>query len=617
MEENGDGGGEDLTPFWVQSTTNLRRSDRLRRGVAAVLFSSGLVVFLLLVTAAFFLAFVVPSTISLSANIFKPNSVKKSWDSLNIVLVLVAVVFGFLSRNRNEERSPLFDEFQPSPIKENQSQNSNNQEKSSLYDYHQEKSSLYEYHQEKSNLYEENNLNLRRSSSSYPDLREFSSSSTNWSYGDYQRRFFDDFNVDSSRSSDAAELHHHRRHRSLEQVDYLTSPPQIKTVVVDTLVYKPTAGGGKFPAELAAAPPGEEEVAERVVGDGAAVREGRSSRRFYKDSNLMNPVSAPLPPVEEAPPPEFQESEKRSRERAARKKERSSRRQVYKDVEPTNPIATPPPPPPPPAPPQQKSSKSDRRRGGAAANSTKVFLNSLYSKKKKKQRQKSVDNVDSLLHEAPPPMSFQIPSPSPPPPPPPPPPQPSVFHTLFSSKKPKRKRTITVTVAPLPPSPPPESPPHAAARDPSSASHAPPPPTHKPPKPLKKNNFDRLEEASNSGGESPFRRIPPPPPPPPPSLLKTPAWRFVVQGDYVRVNSSNSSRSGSPDLDETDSDVTPSADAGGGVAALFCPSPDVDTKAESFITNFRAKLKLEKIHSMKKRDVGPSTLGPGPGPNKI
>ncbi|KAG6397975.1 hypothetical protein SASPL_139425 [Salvia splendens] len=510
MEEDGDCGGEDLTPFWVQSTTNLRRSDRLRRGVAAVFFSSGLVVFLLLVTAAFFLAFVVPSTISLSANIFKPNSVKKSWDSLNIALVLVAVVFGFLSRNRNEERSPLFDEFQPSPIKENQSQNPIHEEKSSLYDYHQEKSSLYEYHQEKSDLYEEKNLNLRRSSSSYPDLREFSSSSTNWSYGDHQRRFFDDFNVDSSRSSDAAEIHHHRRHRSLEQVDYLASPPRIKTVVVDTLVFKPTAGGKIFPAELAAPPPGEEEVAERVVGDGAAVREGRSSRRFYKDSNLMNPVSAPKPPLpsaEEAPPPEFQESEKRSRERAARKKEKSSRRQ------------------------------------------------------------------------------------------------------------PKRKRTITVTVGPLPPSPPPESPPHAAARDPSPTSHAPPPPTHKPPKPLKMNNFDRLEEASNSGGESPFRRSPPPPPPLPPLLLKTPAWRFVVQGDYVRVNSSNSSRSGSPDLDETDSDVTPSAEGGGGVAAVFCPSPDVDTKAESFITNFRAKLKLEKIHSMKKRDVGPSTLGPGP--NKI
>ncbi|XP_042021060.1 uncharacterized protein LOC121768595 [Salvia splendens] len=418
MEEDGDCGGEDLTPFWVQSTTNLRRSDRLRRGVAAVFFSSGLVVFLLLVTAAFFLAFVVPSTISLSANIFKPNSVKKSWDSLNIALVLVAVVFGFLSRNRNEERSPLFDEFQPSPIKENQSQNPIHEEKSSLYDYHQEKSSLYEYHQEKSDLYEEKNLNLRRSSSSYPDLREFSSSSTNWSYGDHQRRFFDDFNVDSSRSSDAAEIHHHRRHRSLEQVDYLASPPRIKTVVVDTLVFKPTAGGKIFPAELAAPPPGEEEVAERVVGDGAAVREGRSSRRFYKDSNLMNPVSAPKPPLpsaEEAPPPEFQESEKRSRERAARKKEKSSRRQVYKDAEPTNPIATPPPPPPPPAPPQQKSSKSERRRGGVAANSTKIFLNSLYGKKKKKQRQKSVENVDSLLHEAPPPLSFQIPPPSPPP----------------------------------------------------------------------------------------------------------------------------------------------------------------------------------------------------------
>ncbi|KAL1546728.1 pollen-specific leucine-rich repeat extensin-like protein 1 [Salvia divinorum] len=107
--------GADLTPFWVQSTTKLRRSDRLRRSIAAVFFSSGLVV-----TAVFFLAFVVGSTISFSATIFRPNSIKKSWDSLNISLVLVAVVFGILSRNRNE-RSSSFDEFQTSPVKGNES----------------------------------------------------------------------------------------------------------------------------------------------------------------------------------------------------------------------------------------------------------------------------------------------------------------------------------------------------------------------------------------------------------------------------------------------------------------------------------------------------------------
>lgn len=636
MEKDGD--GEDLTPFWVQSTTNLRHTDRLRRGVAAVFFSSGLVVFLLLVTAVFFLVFVVPSTISFSASIFRPSSVKKSWDSLNIVLVLVAVVFGFLSRNRNEERFSSFDESQPSPVKENESQKSNPSTPNKWFNYStndEQKSNLspsnqwYDEYQDYQPKFEQKSSILRRSSSSYPDLREFPSS--NSTYGDYQKRFLDDFYVDSSRGSDPSQLHH-RRHRSLEQVDYLRPPPQTKTVIVDTLVSKSTEATD-FPVTLSspplpefpsASPVGDEEIAKKVIYESSVVRKERSSRRFYKDMEVLNPISAPkppLPPAEESSPPEYLETQRRSNERAARKKDRSSRKQnIDMEVEPTNPNTTPPqqppPPPPPPPPPQQKGSKSERKRGGGTGNSTKDFLNSLYHKKKRKQRQKSVDNMDSLLHEAQPPLSFQIPPPSPHPPPPPPPPPPSVFHNLFSSKKQKR-RTITVTLEPRPPSPP-EAPQRGAAREPRPTSQAAAPlPNHKPPKPVKMNSFDRLDEASNSGGESPLSRIPPPPPPPPPSFLKNPAWKFVVQGDYVRVNSNNSSRSGSPDLDEADSDVTPSASDGGDVTAfhpspLFCPSPDVNTKAESFITNFRAKLKLEKIHSMKKRDVGPSTLGPGP-----
>ncbi|KAH6773397.1 hypothetical protein C2S51_011801 [Perilla frutescens var. frutescens] len=623
MEEDGD--GEDLTPFWVQSSTNLRRVDRLRRGVAAVFFSSGLVVFLLLVTAVLFLVFVVPSTISFSVSIFRPNSVKKSWDSLNIVLVLVAVVFGFLSRNRNEERSSSYDEFQPAPIKENESRKSNPSTPTKWYSSStndEQKSNLspsnqwYEY-RDYQPKFEQKKSTLRRSSSSYPDLRDFSS--TDWNYGDYQRRFFDDFHVDSSPWQQQQQQLHHRRHRSLEQVYYLTT----KTVIVDTLVSKSTEdtnlpvtlSSPPRTAVLAASPAEDEEIEKKVINDSAAVRKERSSRRFYKDLESMNAPKPPLPPAEESAPPEFQDTQRRSNDRASRKKERPGRRQ-NKDMEPTNPITTPPPkppPPPPPAPPpppqQQKSSKSERKGGGATGNPTKDFLNSLYNKKKK-QRQKSVDNMDSLLHEAQPPLSFQIPPPSPPPPPP------SVFHNLFSSKKQKRKRTITVTLEPRPSSPPP-APPRAEARELEHTSQAAALPTRKRPKPVKMSIIDRLDETSNSGGESPLNRIPPPPPPPPPSFLKSPAWRFVVQGDYVRVNSSNSSRSGSPDLDEADSDVTPTASDGGDVAAfhpspLFCPSPDVDTKAESFITNFRAKLKLEKIHSMKKRDVGPSSLGPGP-----
>ncbi|KAL8458618.1 hypothetical protein ACS0TY_036218 [Phlomoides rotata] len=611
-----DGDGEDLTPFWVQNTTNLRRGERLRRGVASLFFSSGLVIFLLLVTAVFFLVFIVPKTLSFSANIFRPNSVKKSWDSLNVLLVLVAVMFGFLSRNMNEERekekerevgsSSYYDEFRESSIKEIESLKSN---LSAAIPANQ----WYGY-SDYAKL-EHSNLSVRRNSSSYPDLREVSP--TNWGYGDYQRRYYDDIYVDSGRSSDPVQIHNHRRHRSLEQVDYLREPPRAKTIFVDTLVRKSTEAINPpllpTPPPMAAPLAPTPEEYEEITNESAAMGRERSWGKMDMDlESLFEPISAaepPLPPAaEESQLPDFEENQRRAYERVTRKRERSSRRR-NKNVESAAPITTPPSPPLPP--PERKSSKSEKKRGGATGSSAKVFLNSLYGKKKKQQRQKSVDNLDSLLHEAQPTLSFQIP-----PPPPPPPPPPSAFQNLFLSKKQKRNRTITVRLEPYPTAPPPPlPPPRAAARGTERTFET----TRRPPKPIKMNSFDKLDETSNSGGESPFNRIPAPPPPPPPAFFSCPAWKFVVQGDYVRVNSTTSSRSGSPDPDETESDVTPSAAYGGETVAfqpspMFCPSPDVDTKAESFITNFRAKLKLEKNNSMRKREPGLSSLGPRPGP---
>ncbi|GFP88687.1 hypothetical protein PHJA_001012400 [Phtheirospermum japonicum] len=545
--EDGDGG--DLTPFWVQSATNGRRADRLRRRVSAAFFSSGLVVFLLLVTAVFFLFFVVPSSISFGAQIFKPNSVKKSWDSLNVLLVLVAVVFGFLSRNKNEEKyNSYYEEFQASP----KGPKSNLSNSSQWYDYSDYETKL-----------EHKNSILARNSNSYPDLRDFST--THWSYGDYyQRRYYDDdIHVDSGRDPGQVKLH--RRHRSLEGVEHLRALPQNKTVIVDTLLSKYKEGEIFPPPETAAAA-----VSPPDIEESAATGSEQSSTKLNKDFEPLDPVTAqklPHPPPVESP--EFTENPELTYERGGRRKERSSRKR-NKELGTKDPVTTPPPQsdPTPPSPPRQP------------------------------------------------------PSHTPPPPPAPPPPPPSVFQTLFLSKKQKRKRTITVTLAPQSPSPPLEPPPPAAAREPEPTSQTARTTSHKPPKPMKMTSFDRLEEISNSGGDSPLNRIPPPPPPPPPAFFKGPAWKFVVQGDYVRVNSSTSSRSGSPDTDDGESDVTPSAvDAGGAApfhpSPLFCPSPDVDTKAESFITNFRAKLKLEKIHSMRKKDVGLSGLGPGPGPSQF
>ncbi|PWA63963.1 hypothetical protein CTI12_AA341270 [Artemisia annua] len=119
--------------------------------------------------------------------------------------------------------------------------------------------------------------------------------------------------------------------------------------------------------------------------------------------------------------------------------------------------------------------------------------------------------------------------------------------------------------------------------------------------------FNGIDDSS-SGGESPMSRIPPPPPMPP---FKMPDWKFPVEGDYVRVQSTLSSECGSPDRDGSPL----SAMASPGPA--FCPSPDVDTKADTFIARFRAGLKLEKINSFNQNQSSRmSNLGPGPGPSR-
>ncbi|KAL6568284.1 hypothetical protein OROHE_003968 [Orobanche hederae] len=632
-----DGDGEDSTPFWVQSTTNVRHADRLHRSISSVFFSSGLVVFVLLVTALLFFFFILPSSISLTAQIFKPNSVKRSWDSLNIVLVLVAVAFGFLTRNQNEEdnRYPYCDEFQASQSQKSSSPSSSTPSKWYKYNY-----DIIEGPKSKFP-----NSTLTRNSSSYPDLRDFST--THWCYGDDnydRRRYYDDIHVDSGRvwdsDLDSGRGQLHRRHRSLEGVEHLRAPARSKTViVVDTLLGRSTETANFATAETeasssAAAAAAAPEIVENLkmsMGESGDTRSERSKTKLTKGFEPLDPITGqkvlkPPPAAEETP--EFTEDPELRYERIRRRKEKSSRKKNKDIIEPEeDPFSTIMQAPPPP--PRQKSTY--RKRGGATGSSTKDFLNSLYHKKKKRQRQKSIDNLDALLHEAQAPLSFQLPPPSHPPPPPPshpppppshpPPPPPSVLQNLFSTKKQKRKRTITVTLAPQPQSPP-LPPPYVAAGEPEPISQSARPTAHKPvpPQPIKMNSLDKLVETSTSGGESPLNRIPPPPPPPPPSFFKNPAWKFVVQGDYVRVDSMTSSRSGSPDTDDGESDVTPSAVNAAEAAPfnpspLFCPSPDVNAKAESFITNFRSKLKLEKIHSMKKREVGLSGLGPGPGPS--
>ncbi|CAN1218240.1 hypothetical protein LINPERPRIM_LOCUS1277 [Linum perenne] len=555
------------SPFWLQTSDDHRRLRR-RRNFSSFFFNSGLLLTILLLIACVFVFVIIPSFLSFTSQILRPHTVKKSWDSLNLVLVLFAIICGFLSRNgvqrtnsstgsgRYEQAASADRSYQQSAAKVSLSPRR-------FYDYQQNNQDRF------SQFGGGDGLNRLRSFKSYPDLRQG---------GDDRWRFYDDTHVRDYRFPSSDDV--------LRPVDDALRKEEVaetKEKEIDNLDDTKDIG-----VDTVTAVKDEEEKTEKM------------------EAAESYPAPAPSPPLPPA------RTGKRRVQRTYRSvghsksgddewKEMDMEDFYKRQPSPSVPKPTPspsPPPPPPPPPPEKKRSKD--------------FLISLRRKKKKKQRQHSVENLASLFDpESEHPTQSSIPPPSPLPPPPPPPPPPHFFQNLFSPKRGKSKKIHSVSVAPPPPPPPPPRPSteihlSRSVQRPSGSrfeSERAPASTYRPPKPVKTNNAE-------NGNASPLNPIPPPPPPPP---FKMPAWRFEVRGDYVRV-ASFSSRSGSPDLDSedpSDRESSPMA-AGTGASAspLFCPSPDVNTKADNFIARFKAGLKLEKVNSGKAK----SNLGPSVGP---
>ncbi|KAL6996294.1 hypothetical protein U1Q18_006427 [Sarracenia purpurea var. burkii] len=530
--------GENLTPFWQQSSSLLGR----RRGFSSFFLNSGLLLFLLCITALFFIFIVVPSILSFTAQIFRPNMVKKSWDSLNVVLVLVALVIGFLSRIKNYDSRFEEDNGNVLDTIRNEVQKSSPLSPRQWYEHSDQ--TVY------GGSSAIGGLSLRNSSS-YPDLREVSSSAN----ADDRWRFFDDTQVDSHRHLDSDRL----RRRPNWKGDSDGGGDVTTTIHVETMVNRAKEVSYTPPPPPSSPPPSPPLAAvhrkpKRTYGS-VALKDRRNER--LKESGL---AKFPTPPV------------------------------IAPQPSPSSPVS-------PEGYSENKSIKSERKRGDA---NTTFFASIYHQKKKKRQRQKSVDNFETLLQNQDP---LHL----------------SVFPNLFASQKGKTKKILSV---PPPPPPLPPPPPITTVRASQKTPQIPTIAAREPPLPVNISRFNNSEENSNSGGESPLTgsespliSIPPPPPPPP---FKMPSWKFVVKGDYVRIGSMNSSRSGgSSDHDDAESATsdaggTPTAGNGGeAVASLFCSSPDVNTKADMFIAKFRAGLQLQKVNSMKKKQgLGPSNLGP-------
>ncbi|XP_044485927.1 uncharacterized protein LOC123211336 [Mangifera indica] len=550
MEED-----EDMTPFWLQSTTTTTST---ARRFSSLLRNLGVLLLILLVIAAAFIFFIIPSFLSFTSQIFRPHSVKKSWDTLNLVWVLFAIVCGFLSRNdaTNETpRSASSLSASPSYVQKPSFESITIPSRGRF-----------------SNSNNNGGLNRLRSFRSYPDLRAEEAS---WmrSESDYQWRFYDDTHLYNYRSSSLKDQPFHE--------------------------FKPHQQ--KFQDQK------EEHVVEEAVN---RVDDDISATTTFIVETQNEIVYTPPPPATPLPKVVRRKVVKRATTSQDVAKSCAGKRKIDDDL--GSGTSSPPPPPRPPPPPPQVEEGERRNEKKRGTSSTKEFLNSLRrNKKKKKQRQKSVENLDIFfnyestfpLPSPPPPSQPPPPPPSPPSQPPPPPPSPPhFFQNLFSPKKRKAKKTHSV-------------PPQKTILYSSSASKPQllsqnfsknvPSTTHKSPLPVKINSYNNVEETVSSGNESPLMSSIPPPPPLPP--FNIPVRNFeVVEGDFVRLKSNNDS-----DFDEANAEESSSPSVAADFATsspLFCPSPDVNTKADNFIARFRAGLQLEKMNSFKER--GKSKIGP-------
>jgi len=402
---------------------------------------------------------------------------------------------------------------------------------------------------------------MRRSSSSYPDLRQMETGDNG-----YKFRFFDDYEIE-------------KQFRSPARVSFSVSDHR-----------------KRLPEERSLEEKEEQVHVKEIPVDTFEVRSSSSSSSPVKSTIPPPPAPAPPPPV----------SARRHSNQIHRRVESSSEITEVEDPELTR-INTPPvntSDTPPPSPPRLSvKTRSERKKSNVKREIAMVWASVLSNQRKRKKKQKPkndhdhhYDNVEELTDNA-------TASPVTMTPPPPPPPPPSVFHSIFRKSHGKSKKIHSV---PAPPPPPP------SRRTSKSKKHIPPPPPTPPPAPSRRkshtkpplpNKSSNFIETFNAGSQSPLIPVPPPLPP-----FKMPAMKFAVRGDFVKIRSNQSSRSTSPEREHIDVEVTETIAVvnhnGDVTGPVFCPSPDVNAKAATFIARLRGEWRLQKLNSIKEKGNG-------------
>ncbi|TKY72832.1 WW domain-binding protein 1 [Spatholobus suberectus] len=326
------------------------------------LLSPPLLIILFPIVTLTLLFLAVPPLLSAATRLLRPASVKTSWDSLNILLVVFAILFGIFARRNDDEPSPQNDNAVPDRNaafrrvpSEGQSQWFRYSEERKAYD---SDASLNRLQSPATGV---TRLGMRRNSSSYPDLRQ-------WDTGDdrYKFRFFDDIGIDDHRKRwpESPPPPPPPQQQQQEQED------RVKEIPVDTFEIRPS-------------PP---------------------------------PVKSPAPPPPPPPPPPPRESARRNPRRTHRKKERGSEITIELDDREFTTIRSPPPAPPTPPPLPSAKTRSERKVERKKSNIATVWNSVLPRKKKKKQRTKNNhnhdydDNADELTNTTAPPQRATAPA---------------------------------------------------------------------------------------------------------------------------------------------------------------------------------------------------------------
>ncbi|GMH16531.1 hypothetical protein Nepgr_018372 [Nepenthes gracilis] len=563
-------GDGESPPYWEPPATIIHRSRRssspfLNSSLAIVLLPS-LALLFIFVAAVSFATFTGQNS-KPNSHTSKPISVKRSWDSLNIVLVLLALLCGVFASRRNDDESSLRNTSSGL-------ENSATQHQFSAAQSHQNVDFSDRKIYAPPTVRPATGVSRLRSINSYPDLRQEESSWEN--AGNERLRFFDDFDLNKFYPL-STDYVHRRRH------DYETDGDvsSVKDIPIDTFVL--------HSKQDSPSPP-------------------RSPPRNHP------PPPPPSPPT----PPASHNVPKRTYQTLPVKEK------IVKSA-----IPNPPPQPIPSPAPRNVQGDKKRREDRRKSNATKEIASAialLYNQRKWRRGLTVKQNNETSAESLPPQI---IPPASPPPPPPPPlPPPPSVFHNLFKIGS-KSKKIHSMSAPPQPPPPPVYFTPGSRRKNQEfsqlTSQVLPPPPISvnsgqrtsisagKPPVPVRPKNFYNRGEDANKGGQSPLTQIPPPPPPP----FPLPEMTFVGHDDFVQIRSVHSSRCSSPQLEDVDmpSNRKASEEINGGNRSgpsMSFPGPDVNVKADTFIARHHNGWRLEKLNSWRERQ----RVDPGPWPPK-